>query len=59
MPTEDRKRAKTIATDVIDVLTDAEERRLAEARTRSRAYRWGEDGLAGISDEALQIVRSY
>ena len=28
-------------------------------QARSRAYRWGEDGIAGISDDKQQIGRAH
>jgi hypothetical protein len=36
-------------------MVSAERLRLVEAdQARSRAYRWGEDGLAGVSAEGLR-----
>jgi hypothetical protein len=41
-----------------NTMVSAERLRLVEAdQARSRAYRWGEDGLAGVSDDRQQLAR--
>src|SRR5512134_1890250 len=36
-------------------MTNHEIKRLSHAQSRARAYRWGEDGLGGISDDKQRL----